>query len=108
MRPDRDDGYDEFFRSVLDRAVRSADRVLCDRAAAEDAAVEALGRTYARWGKLKNDPYREQWVLRVAINLAIDEQRRRARQRRPDSQDVMTPATPPSTSASTSPTPTVE
>jgi RNA polymerase sigma factor (sigma-70 family) len=75
----RDDDYDEFFRGVIERAVRSAERVLLDHHAAEDAAVEALARAHARWSRLRHDPHREAWVLRVAINVAIDAHRKRQR-----------------------------
>src|SRR5205814_1364462 len=46
-------------------------------AAAEDVAAEALARAFARWPKVRDLPYRDAWVLRVASNLAIDAARRR-------------------------------
>ena len=48
-------------------------RLLGDRAAAEDAAAEALARTYANWKRVSELPYRDAWVLRVATNCALDQ-----------------------------------
>jgi RNA polymerase sigma factor (sigma-70 family) len=76
------DGFEAFFVTVVGRAVDSAERVLGDRGDAEDAAVEALARAHLRWGRLRDDPHREAWVLRVAINVAIDQQRQDRRRLR--------------------------
>ena len=43
---------------------------------AEDVAVEALGRAYAHWPRLRQSPWRRAWVLRVATNLVIADARR--------------------------------
>jgi DNA-directed RNA polymerase specialized sigma24 family protein len=58
MKAARDEGYDEFFAAVIGQAVRVAERVLHDRPAAEDAAVEALARAHLRWGSLRDEPHR--------------------------------------------------
>ena len=71
------EGFEEAFDELFPRAVRLAHRLLGDRAAAEDVAAEALARTYARWRKVGELPYRDGWVLRVTTNLAIDRLRRR-------------------------------
>jgi RNA polymerase sigma factor (sigma-70 family) len=74
----REDGsFEAAFDELFPRAVRLANRLLGDRAAAEDVAAEALARTYARWPKVSGLPYRDGWVLKVATNLAIDRLRRR-------------------------------
>jgi RNA polymerase sigma factor (sigma-70 family) len=80
----RDDGsFEAAFDELFPRAVRLADKLLGDRAAAEDVAAEALARTYARWSTVSALPYRDGWVLRVATNLAIDRLRRRVPDVRP-------------------------
>ena len=75
----REDGsFEAAFDDLFPRAVRLANRMLGDRAAAEDVAAEALARAYARWSKVGGLPYRDGWVLKVATNLSIDRLRRRA------------------------------
>jgi RNA polymerase sigma factor (sigma-70 family) len=73
------DDYDSFFRSVFPKAVSVATRVTLDRAAAEDAALDALAKAHLQWRKIGDEPWREMWVLRVAVNEAI----RRLPRRRP-------------------------
>lgn len=63
--------FDSFFRSVFPKAVAVAQRVTGERAAAEDAALEALAKAHFRWRKIGDEPWREPWVLRVAVNEAI-------------------------------------
>lgn len=81
-----DGEFELFFAEVVGDAVSVAARVLEEPALAEDAAVEALARAHLRWRTLSDDPYRRAWVLRVAINAALDiqrsERRRRAREAR--------------------------
>jgi len=72
-----DSSFEAAFDELFPRAVRLANRLLGDRAAAEDVAAEALARAYARWSKVASLPYRDGWVLKVATNLAIDRLRRR-------------------------------
>jgi RNA polymerase sigma factor (sigma-70 family) len=74
----REDGsFEAAFDELFPRAVRLANRLLNDRAAAEDVAAESLARAYARWPKVGGLPYRDGWVLKVATNLCIDRLRRR-------------------------------
>lgn len=74
----RDDAaFEQFFVTVLPRAVAFAARVTGDRAAAEDAAVAALAKAHMRWRRLADEPWREAWVLRVSVNEAIDQLPRR-------------------------------
>ena len=73
----RDEDFDEFFDELFPRAQALALRILGNRGAAEDVAAEALTRAYSRWGRLRSQPYRAGWVLKVASNLAIDVIRRR-------------------------------
>jgi len=67
-----DERFEQAFDELFPRAVALAWKITGDRAAAEDAAAEALARAYARWRRLRNAPYLDGWVLRVTSNLAID------------------------------------
>jgi RNA polymerase sigma factor (sigma-70 family) len=71
MRAPREVDFDEFFRTMFARTVAAAFRVTSDRAAAEDAALEALAKAHYRWKRIGAQPWRELWVLRVAVNEAI-------------------------------------
>jgi RNA polymerase sigma factor (sigma-70 family) len=63
--------FDQFFRGVFAKAVAVAQRVTGDRASAEDAAIEALAKAHFRWERIGCQPWRDVWVLRVAVNEAI-------------------------------------
>lgn len=75
------DRFGDAFEDLAEVAHRVAFRLLGDRSEAEEVAQEALVRAYLRWRRVA--PYAEAWVARVATNLALDQHRRRARQRRP-------------------------
>jgi RNA polymerase sigma-70 factor (ECF subfamily) len=75
----RGEDFDEFFRNVYPRACRAAERASGNHTVAEDAALEALTRAFVRWPRLRSLPYREAWVLRVAINEALGQIRIAAR-----------------------------
>jgi RNA polymerase sigma factor (sigma-70 family) len=61
--------FEELFRALYPRVLRSAHLMLGDRAAAEDVAQEAFARLLAK-GVLEA-PHAERWVFKVARNLAI-------------------------------------
>jgi RNA polymerase sigma factor (sigma-70 family) len=71
VRAEDEDGFEAFFRAVFPKAVAVARRVTGDRAAAEDAAIEAMAKAHLRWRRIGPAPWREGWVLRVAVNEAI-------------------------------------
>jgi RNA polymerase sigma-70 factor (sigma-E family) len=76
MRPGEDGGtslddFDCFFRAIFPKALAVAQRVTGDRAAAEDAALEALAKAHFRWERIGAEQWREVWVLKVAVNEAI-------------------------------------
>lgn len=73
----RDASFEEFFDSTFPLAQHIAYRIVGNVCAAEDLAAEAFVRTYVRWGRLREDPCRIGWVLRVTGNLAIDHVRRK-------------------------------
>jgi RNA polymerase sigma factor (sigma-70 family) len=80
MRPahsNRDSGFETDFEALRLLAFRAAYRILGDRDQAEDAAAEALVRTYDKWSKVSKLDYRDAWVMRVAANVAIDVVRKR-------------------------------
>lgn len=74
MRPKRGDdeyGFEAFFQAAFPKAVAVARRVTGEYAAAEDAAIEAMAKAHVRWQRIGPAPWREGWVLRVAVNEAI-------------------------------------
>lgn len=72
MAGERERGFEEAFDELFVIARRSAARVLGESAAAEDAAAETLGRALAAWPKVRDLPYRDAWIRRVATNVAVD------------------------------------
>src|SRR5438132_14079410 len=75
--PSRDETFDLAFTTLFPRAFRLSYRLLGDRAAAEDAAAEAMARAFADWKRVSELPYRDGWVLRVTSNIALDQIRKR-------------------------------
>jgi RNA polymerase sigma-70 factor, ECF subfamily len=74
-----DDGFDEFYRGAFGRLVGQVYLVTGDLGDAEDAVQEAFARASARWSKVRDFSVPEQWVRRVAMNLALDGLRRARR-----------------------------
>ena len=74
-------GFDEFFLRSRRRVIGGLMAVTGSADAAEDAAQEAYSRAARRWDELSKDPQPEIWVLRVGTNLAIDNWRKRRRER---------------------------
>jgi RNA polymerase sigma-70 factor, ECF subfamily len=79
MSTRRGQDFDDFFRDVYPRACRAARRASGNDTVAEDAALEALTRAFVRWPKVHDLPYRDAWVIRVAINEALGQIRSAAR-----------------------------
>lgn len=79
-------GFDDAYVRLFVLARRVAERIVPDRAEAEDVAAETLTRALVRWSTVQS--YAEAWVTRVATNQALDRLRRRP----------PTPDLPPSTS----------
>jgi RNA polymerase sigma factor (sigma-70 family) len=73
----RDEEFEEAFDDLFPRAQRLAYRILGERSAAEDVAAEAMARACLRWAKVRDLPWLDAWVLRVATNLALDAVKRR-------------------------------
>ncbi len=70
-RADDEHGFETFFRAVFPKAVAVARRVTGEHAGAEDAALEAMAKAHLHWQRVGPAPWRENWVLRVAVNEAI-------------------------------------
>ena len=69
--PDQSDDFDSFFHDVFAKTVAVAQRVAGDRGTAEDAAVEALAKAHLRWRRIGDQPWRDAWVYKVAVNEAL-------------------------------------
>jgi DNA-directed RNA polymerase specialized sigma24 family protein len=65
-------GFDELFNRLFPVIARTVVRIVDDRAEAEDVAAEAFARALARWRTIGRLDWREAWITRVAVNLAID------------------------------------
>ena len=78
LRPDP--SFDEAFDDLFAVAERVARRV-AGPSDAEDVSAEVMGRTFARWPRVKHLPYRRAWVARVAFNEALDVYRAANRRR---------------------------
>jgi RNA polymerase sigma factor (sigma-70 family) len=71
-----DQGFDELFGRLFPVIARTVARIVNDRAEAEDVTAEAFARALARWRRIGRLDWREAWITRVAVNLAIDRRRR--------------------------------
>jgi RNA polymerase sigma-70 factor (ECF subfamily) len=69
--------YEAFFRSAFPRIRAAAARIVGPQGG-EDLAIEALARAYARWPTVERMEHPQAWVTRVAVNLALDQVRRKA------------------------------
>lgn len=72
-----DPEFEVAFDALFPRARRLAQRIVGDKAEAEDIAAEALARTFANWPRVSKLPHRDGWVLKTTIRLAIDRARHR-------------------------------
>ena len=68
---DFENSYDQLYLY----AFRAARRIVEDKNAASDVASETLARAYSRCRVVES--HAEAWVIRVAVNLAVDTVRRR-------------------------------
>ncbi len=69
--------FERLFDKQFSRCVHVANKIVRDRAVAEELASEAFARAWSRWGRLSRDHRVEGWVMRVTVNLAIDTTRKR-------------------------------
>jgi RNA polymerase sigma-70 factor (ECF subfamily) len=74
--------FEALYAASYPRLRRVLAAVTLDVADADDALQEAFTRAAARWRKVGDLDDPEAWVRRVALNQAMDQHRRRARDRR--------------------------
>ena len=68
--------FEELYTSTFGRLVGQLFLVTGDLHEAEEVVQEAFTRAAGRWHRLRDYDLPEQWVRRVAINLATDGRRR--------------------------------
>jgi len=73
--------FDRFFRAEHPKLVACALAMTGDRESARDVAQEALLRAYRAWSHVGDFERPGAWVRRVLVNLVIDGQRQRRRER---------------------------
>ena len=83
--------FDEFYAAHFDALARTLTVVLADRAAAEEAAQEAMTRALRRWRHVRTLDRPAAWLYVVAMNHVRDGWRRDHREPRLDVE--RTPAT---------------
>lgn len=71
------EGFEAAFDLLFPRLVRNVRRLVHDQGIAEEIAAEAFARAWSRWARVGTMPWRDAWILRVGINLALDHLRRR-------------------------------
>jgi RNA polymerase sigma factor (sigma-70 family) len=81
-----DGDFEALFDATWARALRMVSRMGLNREDAEDVVLETLAIVYDRWGRVRDLPYRESWMLKVAANRAL-RQLRRAKRRGGTSDD---------------------
>jgi RNA polymerase sigma-70 factor (sigma-E family) len=76
MAGDRDGDFTGFARAAMPRLLRLGYLLTLDRYLAEDLVQEALGRTYARWNRLRDPSSAEGYCRTTMTRLAISAGRR--------------------------------
>ena len=72
--------FDDLYRRELVRVAALATALVGNRDAGADIAQEALLRAYRNWATVSLMERPGAWVRRIAINLAIDDRRKRMRE----------------------------
>lgn len=81
MRLVTDKGFEAFFRAEYRSLVALGAAMTGSTEAGQDLAQEAFARAFQQWVKVEALERPGAWVRRVLINLAIDNNRRRVRER---------------------------
>lgn len=84
------DDFADFYESDFERVSIAVTAYCSDADVAHEATQEAFARCFARWGKLKEEPWRAGWVTTTAINLS----RRHFKGRLIRAQDSQEPTSP--------------
>jgi RNA polymerase sigma-70 factor (ECF subfamily) len=74
--PGSETDFERLYRDSYRRVLGTLVTMLRDRAAAEDCAQDAFERAYKAWKSWRPDAPAEAWLHRIAINVAINAQRR--------------------------------
>jgi len=75
-RPGSEADFERLYRNSYRRILGTLITMLRDRAAAEDCAQDAFERAFKAWKSWRPDAPAEAWLHRIAINVAINGQRR--------------------------------
>ena len=78
---DDEASFDSFFRAESDKLVAQAYLLVGDLHSAQDLAQRALERTWHHWPRVRRYEQPGAWARRVLYNMALNEHRRRGRQR---------------------------
>lgn len=77
----RHEGFDAFYRDTWDRTYRTLAVTIRDHELAREAVDEGMVRALANWRRLSTSRNRSGWVYRVSFNWAVDQIRRRNREK---------------------------
>jgi RNA polymerase sigma-70 factor (ECF subfamily) len=69
------EGFEAFYRATYSRVVTQVLMLVGNRQDAEEIVQEALTRALTRWTRIRDYDVPEQWVRRVAFNLAKTQHR---------------------------------
>ena len=76
------EGFDSFYRDTWDQTYRTLALTIRDHELAREAVDEGMARALARWRHLSADRNPAGWVYKVSFNWAVDQIRRRGRERK--------------------------
>jgi RNA polymerase sigma-70 factor (ECF subfamily) len=85
--PDDTIDFETFFQAHYERIARAIARVVCDRARAEEIAVETFWKFW-RNPKVMQSGQAVGWLYRAAVRMALDELRKEARRIRHESRQA--------------------
>jgi RNA polymerase sigma-70 factor (ECF subfamily) len=74
-QPGSEADFERLYRNTYRRILGTLITLVRDRAAAEDCAQETYVRAFQNWKNWKPDAPVEAWLHRIAINVAISDQR---------------------------------
>ncbi len=75
-RPGSEADFERLYRNSYRRILGTLITMLRDRSAAEDCAQDAFERAFKAWKTWRPDAPAEAWLHRIAINVAINGQRK--------------------------------
>jgi RNA polymerase sigma-70 factor, ECF subfamily len=72
--------FETFYRTEYEQVIKAAFALSGTWDVARDATQEGFARAYARWDRLKEQPWATGWVMTTALNCCRRQLRRQARQ----------------------------